>query len=198
MRRRGEKIEIEVACKTVLEDVAIGDSICTDGVCLTVTAFSEDRFRADMMTVTAQKSGLDRLAPGASVNLERALLPTTRMGGHILQGHVDTVGTVAGISPHEGGYLLSVKVDRDWFPYFVAQGSVGLNGVSLTVARTDADGFTVSLIPETLREANLGTLERGSPITVEFDIVGKYILRAKECHTKGGGIDMDFLRRNGF
>ena len=106
LEKRGEKIVLRVRAETVLEDTKIGDSIATNGVCLTVTSMAEGTFTADMMTVTAKKSALDQLRPGSAVNLERALLPTTRMGGHIVQGHVDTVGKVQGTEPHEGGYLL--------------------------------------------------------------------------------------------
>ncbi|MDD7362832.1 MAG: riboflavin synthase [Peptoniphilus sp.] len=196
--RRGQKIEVEVAAEKVMEGTQIGDSISTNGVCLTVTRITESGFCADMMTVTAKKSGLDRLASGSRVNLERALLPTTRMGGHILQGHVDTRGKLAGIEPDEGGYIMSIEVEERYFPYYVPQGSVGLNGVSLTVARAGRAGFSVSLIPETLRSTNLGDLKAGDALTVEFDIVGKYILRQQEWEEESKGIDLDFLRKNGF
>lgn len=198
LEKRGEKIVLRVRAETVLEDTKIGDSIATNGVCLTVTSMAEGSFTADMMTVTAKKSALDQLRPGSAVNLERALLPTTRMGGHIVQGHVDTVGEVKGIEPHEGGYLLHIAVKPDWAPYFVAQGSVALNGVSLTIARAGRNDFSVSLIPETLRSTNLGELKPSDPITVEFDIVGKYLLRQSEVAEEASALDMNFLRKHGF
>ena len=198
LEKRGEKIVLRVRAETVLEDTKIGDSIATNGVCLTVTSMAEGTFTADMMTVTAKKSALDQLRPGSAVNLERALLPTTRMGGHIVQGHVDTVGKVQGIEPKEGGYLLHIGVEPTWAPYFVAQGSVTLNGVSLTLARAGRSDFSVSLIPETLRATNLGELKPGDPITVEFDIVGKYLLRQNEVAEEASPLDMNFLRKHGF
>lgn len=198
LEKRGEKIVLRVRAATVLEDTKIGDSIATNGVCLTVTSMAEGTFTADMMTVTAKKSALDQLRPGSAVNLERALLPTTRMGGHIVQGHVDTVGKVQGIEPTEGGYLLHIGVEPSWAPYFVAQGSVTLNGVSLTLARAGRSDFSVSLIPETLRSTNLGALKPGDPITVEFDIVGKYLLRQNEVAEEASPLDMNFLRKHGF
>ena len=198
LEKRGEKIVLRVRAETVLEDTKIGDSIATNGVCLTVTSMAEGTFTADMMTVTAKKSALDQLRPGSAVNLERALLPTTRMGGHIVQGHVDTVGKVQGIEPKEGGYLLHIGVEPAWAPYFVAQGSVTLNGVSLTLARAGRSDFSVSLIPETLRSTNLGELKPGDPITVEFDIVGKYLLRQNEVAEEVSPLDMNFLRKHGF
>ena len=198
LEKRGEKIVLRVRAETVLEDTKIGDSIATNGVCLTVTSMAEGTFTADMMTVTAKKSALDRLRPGSAVNLERALLPTSRMGGHIVQGHVDTVGKVEGIEPKEGGYLLHIGVEPHWAPYFVAQGSVTLNGVSLTLARAGRHDFSVSLIPETLRATNLGELKPGDPITVEFDIVGKYLLRQNDVAEEASALDMNFLRKHGF
>lgn len=198
LEKRGEKIVLRVRAETVLEDTKIGDSIATNGVCLTVTSMAEGTFTADMMTVTAKKSALDQLRPGSAVNLERALLPTSRMGGHIVQGHVDTVGKVQGIEPKEGGYLLHIAVEPSWAPYFVAQGSVTLNGVSLTLARAGRSDFSVSLIPETLRSTNLGALKPGDPITVEFDIVGKYLLRQNEVAEEASPLDMNFLRKHGF
>lgn len=198
LEKRGEKIVLRVRAETVLEDTKIGDSIATNGVCLTVTSMAEGTFTADMMTVTAKKSALDQLRPGSAVNLERALLPTTRMGGHIVQGHVDTVGKVQGIEPKEGGYPLHIGVEPAWAPYFVAQGSVTLNGVSLTLARAGRSDFSVSLIPETLRSTNLGELKPGDPITVEFDIVGKYLLRQNEVAEEASPLDMNFLRKHGF
>lgn len=198
LEKRGEKIVLRVKAQTVLEDTKIGDSIATNGVCLTVTSMAEGTFTADMMTVTAKKSALDRLRPGSAVNLERALLPTSRMGGHIVQGHVDTVGEVKGIEPHEGGYLLHIVVEPDWAPYFVAQGSVALNGVSLTIARAGRNDFSVSLIPETLRSTNLGELKPSDPVTVEFDIVGKYLLRQNEVAEEHSPLDMNFFRKHGF
>lgn len=198
LEKRGEKIVLRVRAEMVLEDTKIGDSIATNGVCLTVTSMAEGTFTADMMTVTAKKSALDQLRPGSAVNLERALLPTTRMGGHIVQGHVDTVGKVQGIEPKEGGYLLHIGVEPAWAPYFVAQGSVTLNGVSLTLARAGRSDFSVSLIPETLRSTNLGELKPGDPITVEFDIVGKYLLRQNEVAEEASPLDMNFLRKHGF
>ncbi len=198
LEKRGEKIVLRVMAQTVLEDTKIGDSIATNGVCLTVTSMAEGTFTADMMTVTAKKSALDRLRPGSAVNLERALLPASRMGGHIVQGHVDTVGQVKGIEPHEGGYLLHIGVEPAWAPYFVAQGSVALNGVSLTIARAGRNDFSVSLIPETLRSTNLGELKPGDPVTVEFDIVGKYLLRQNEVAEEYSPLDMNFFRKHGF
>ncbi|WP_455257816.1 riboflavin synthase [Peptoniphilus asaccharolyticus] len=197
--RQGKKISIAVEAKLILEDLKLGDSIATNGVCLTVTQFGKDFFKADMMCVTAEKSGLNTLSVGTKLNLERALRPMDRLGGHILQGHVDTIGKVIQITPNEDGYLMEVEVEDEFKTQFVAQGSVGLNGVSLTIARVYKNSFTVSLIPETLNRTNLGNLRVGDNLTVEFDILGKYINRYFEFKEDNKSkIDMEFLRKYGF
>lgn len=200
--RSGEKIRIMVGAKLVLEDVKLGDSIATNGVCLTVTSFGKDFFTADMMASTALKSGLDKLGPGSRVNLERALMPTSRLGGHILQGHIDCVGLIHDIQPKDSGYLMEVEVEPDFYPLMVDQGSIGLNGVSLTIHRVTEKGPMVSLIPETLARTNLMQLKKGMSITVEFDILGKYVQRniskPVSKSDRNSKIDREFLSRYGF
>lgn len=201
IKRISEKLVIEIRANKVLEALKLGDSIATNGVCLTVTSFGDDFFTADIMTVTAKKSGLVNLQNGEKLNLERALLITDRLGGHILQGHVDTVGVVNSIIPNKGGYLIKVCVSNNFKNQFVAQGSVGLNGVSLTIAEVSDNSFTVSLIQETLSSTNLGELKVNSKVTVEFDIIGKYINRIfenKENKKNTSNIDMNFLHKYGY
>lgn len=203
IERSGEKIRILVGAELVLEDVKLGDSIATNGVCLTVTSFGSDFFTADMMESTAKKSGLDKLSLGSQVNLERALMPMSRLGGHILQGHIDCIGFVNDILPKDSGYLMEVAVDPEYYPLMVDQGSIGLNGVSLTIYKITDKGPVVSLIPETLARTNLMQLKKGMKITVEFDILGKYVQRnlfnpysTKKEEKKE--IDKEFLSKYGF
>ncbi|EGY79593.1 riboflavin synthase [Peptoniphilus indolicus] len=200
IEKRGDRLTIYVDSKLVLEDVKLGDSIATNGVCLTVTSFGADFFTADMMRVTAEKSALNSLVSGSKLNLERAVRPMDRLGGHILQGHVDTVGKVISKTPNKDGYLLEISVDDEFKTQFVAQGSIGLNGVSLTLANVSRNSFTVSLIPETLARTNLGNLDLGDGINVEFDVLGKYINRYFEFENESSKskIDMEFLRKYGF
>lgn len=194
-----ENLRIHIGAKIVLEDVKLGDSIAVNGVCLTVTNFADDFFVADMMQVTAEKSGLNRLKKGDKLNLERAVRPMDRLGGHILQGHVDTIGKVKSIVPNKNGYLIEINVSDKFKTQFVSQGSVGLNGVSLTIAQTKRDSLIVSLIPETLIRTNLISLKVGDNVTIEFDILGKYINRFFEFEDeKKSKIDMEFLKKYGF
>lgn len=200
----GEKLRILIGAELVLEDVKLGDSIATNGVCLTVTSFGKDFFTADMMAVTAQKSGLDQLKSGSQVNLERALMINSRLGGHILQGHVDCIGTVYDVVPKDSGYLMEISFDSSYFPLVVDQGSIGLNGVSLTIKETTSRGVKVSLIPETLGRTNLMQLKKGMNITVEFDVLGKYVQKnlsfsqSSSIRSEESRIDREFLIKYGF
>jgi len=153
-----------------------GDSVAVDGVCLTATAVAGGTFAADVMHETLRRSTLGDLRAGATVNLELALRAADRLGGHIMQGHVDGVGTVAAV--HEDGFARVVTVHADdplVLRYVVHKGSIAVGGVSLTVAAIDDDGFDVSLIPETLERTTLGGAVPGTRVNLEVDVVAKYV-----------------------
>ncbi len=153
-----------------------GDSIAVDGVCLTATRIGDASFAADVMHETLRLSTLGELQPGARVNLELALRAADRLGGHIMQGHVDGVGTVAGV--REDGFARVVTVradDPQLLRYVVHKGSIAVGGVSLTVARVDDEGFDVSLIPETRQRTTLGAAVAGTRVNLEVDVVAKYV-----------------------
>ena len=157
-------------------DVGEGDSVAVNGVCLTATAVDGDRFATDVMHETLDRSTLGAIATGAHVNLELAVRAADRLGGHIMQGHVDGVGTVAGV--REDGFARVVTVQADdpaLLRYVVEQGSIAVDGVSLTVARIDAERFDVSLIPETLERTTLGSAVAGTRMNLEVDVVAKYV-----------------------
>ena len=157
-------------------EVGEGDSIAVDGVCLTATAIDGESFAADVMHETLRRSTLGELQAGARVNLELALRAADRLGGHIMQGHVDGVGTVAAVREEGFARVLTVRVDdRALLRYVVEKGSISVGGVSLTVARVDEAGFDVSLIPETLGRTTLGGAERGTRVNLEVDVVAKYV-----------------------
>lgn len=168
---------------TVLADAGTGDSIAVNGVCLTVTREGADparqTFTADVMAETLAHTALGALTPGAPVNLERAVTPSTRLGGHIVQGHVDGTATLLERTPSEHWEVLRFSLPTDLAPYLVAKGSIAVNGVSLTVVQVGGSGgrhwFTVSLIPTTLRDTVLGELAVGEPVNLEVDIVAKYV-----------------------
>jgi len=158
-------------------DVALGDSVAVDGVCLTATAADAAGFETEAMNQTLEVTALAALAPGARVNLELAMRASDRLGGHIVQGHADGVGAVISVADDGFARRVRVALGPDLLRYAVDKGSITLSGVSLTVAELGAEWVEVSLIPETLERTNLGELTPGSKLNVECDIVAKYVER---------------------
>ena len=166
---------LELRGPLVTKDVADGDSIAVNGVCLTVVAVDGDAFTADVMAETWKRSSLGELTPGDVVNLERAATPTTRLGGHLVQGHVDGVGTIAERTPGDSFDTVRFTVPAGLARYLVEKGSVTVDGVSLTVVETGPDWFTVGLIPTTLDRTTLGRKPVGAPVNLEVDVIAKYV-----------------------
>ena len=160
-------------------ELALGDSVAVNGVCLTVAERGQETFTADVMRETLDKTALGGLEPGARVNLERATTPTSRLGGHLVQGHVDATGTVLDRRRSEHWEVVEVEVPRPLLRYLVPKGSVTVDGISLTVVAVDdrRSVFSVSLIPETLARTTLGTRRPGDAVNLEVDIVAKYVER---------------------
>jgi riboflavin synthase len=155
--------------------VAEGDSVAVNGVCLTATAIQDGSFAADAMHETLRRSSLGTLDVGSPVNLELALRADARLGGHIMQGHVDGTGAVAAVTGDGFARVITIAAGPDLLRYIVEKGSIAVDGVSLTVSRVDADGFDVSLIPETLERTTLGEAAPGRTVNLEVDIVAKYV-----------------------
>ncbi|KQS59563.1 riboflavin synthase subunit alpha [Geodermatophilus sp. Leaf369] len=179
---QGDSARLQVRGAKTLQGVALGDSIAVNGVCLTVTGVTDDVWSTDVMAETLKRSSLGALTDGDPVNLERAVTADTRLGGHIVQGHVDGVGTVASVSPSEHWTVVRIALPADISRYVVEKGSITLDGVSLTVsalsAATDPEPWLeVSLIPTTLRETTLGTRAPGDPVNLEVDVIAKYVER---------------------
>ena len=176
---------LSVRGPVVVEGTRTGDSISVNGCCLTVSELSDGVFVADVMAETLQRTGLGTLAPGSRVNLERALRPGDRMGGHIVQGHVDTTGTLLARHHEERWDVLEISVPDELMGYVAVKGSIAIDGISLTVvdvvdgAGSEGTGgrVTVSLIPETLRRTTLGLTQVGEAVNLEVDIMAKYIAR---------------------
>lgn len=161
----------------VVTGSAPGDSICVNGVCLTAADVSGTTFTADVMKETLDRSALGGLTPGDRVNLERAATLATRLGGHLVQGHVDGIGRVVQRQPGEAWDVVSVELPPGLSRYVVEKGSIALDGVSLTVASTEGDMVVVSLIPETLRRTTWGTRRVGDAVNVEVDVLAKHVER---------------------
>jgi riboflavin synthase len=172
---QGDAIRLTIHAEHVLADAGLGDSIAVNGCCLTVAERDGDTWTADVMQETLDKTSLAGVQPGDKVNLERAVTPTTRLGGHIVQGHVDGVGIIASRTPSEHWEVVDVSMPPELGRYLVDKGSVTVDGVSLTVVAARADGFTVSLIPETLARTTLGSRGPGDRVNLEVDILAKHV-----------------------
>ncbi|SDB91140.1 riboflavin synthase alpha chain [Raineyella antarctica] len=175
LRHGEESAVLRVRGPLVTSDAHHGDSISVNGVCLTVTDLNGDTFGVDVMAETLARSGLGGLAVGSPVNLERAMAATGRLGGHLVQGHVDGTGTVRSRTPGEAWEVVEIALAPELSRYLVEKGSITIDGVSLTVVEVRPDAFTVSLIPTTLAETTLGALPVGAMVNLEVDVIGKYV-----------------------
>jgi riboflavin synthase len=164
-----------------------GDSIAVNGVCLTATDVGPSSFEAEAIAETLERSSLGDLAPGTLVNLELPLRAADRLGGHVVQGHVDATGIVTGTREEGFARVLEIETEPRLARYLVEKGSVALDGVSLTISALDERGFSVSLIPETLERTNLGAVQEGARLNVEVDILAKHIERLMEARTWATG-----------
>ena len=186
---RGESsANFTIAAPKSVTGLAIGDSIAVNGVCLTATSITANSFTADVMVQTLNLTSLSELEVGSPVNLELAAQLDMRMGGHIVQGHVDGVAEVVALTPGEKWAQLDITVPKELMKYVVAQGSISLDGVSLTVGALDdaSNGVSVWLIPETLANTNLSAKRAGSKVNVEVDILAKYVERLLKKGVAGG------------
>ena len=172
----GDGLRVTVRGPRAVSDAAQGDSIAVSGVCLTVVDQGDDWFAADVMHQTLAVTSLGEIGPGTPVNLERALAAHTRLGGHIVQGHVDGTGTVREVRPGAQWRVIRISLPADLAPLVVDKGSIAVDGVSLTVYDIRPDRFTVSLIPTTLASTNLGSAAVGTVVNLEADILGKYVV----------------------
>jgi riboflavin synthase len=173
-----EGSRIVVRCPIAASDAAIGDSVSVDGVCLTVVGLDGDELSFDISQETFGRTGLGALHPEDAVNVERPATLSSRLGGHLVQGHVDGIAHVSAVQPAAtGGTVLSVRLPGDLLRYVVEKGSITLDGVSLTVAALQEDVIEVALIPHTLLATTLGAVQAGDPVNVEVDVVAKYVAR---------------------
>lgn len=196
IRAGGRSARVVISAVKVLEGLKIGDSINTDGICLTVTEFSPTSFTMDVMPETMLRSTFGKLKPGSSVNLERALRLSDRLGGHIVSGHIDGTGDLTRIRKDENAVWLTIAAEEPILRYIVEKGSVAIDGISLTIVKVDRQAFVVSVIPHTQAVTTVLTKKTGDAVNIECDIIGKYI--EKLSKTNGGKIDVNFLAENGF
>jgi len=172
---QGDAVRLTVRGPLVTTDAKLGDSVAVNGCCLTVAERDGETFTADVMRETLAKTSLGAFEVGSRVNLERAVTPATRLGGHIVQGHVDGTGTLRSRTPSEHWEVVEISLPAELGRYLVPKGSITVDGISLTVVEAAADHFTVSLIPETLARTTLGLKEPGDPVNLEVDVIAKYV-----------------------
>ncbi|MCX6244019.1 MAG: riboflavin synthase [Bacteroidetes bacterium] len=196
IRGSGRSSRITVSASKVLSDVRIGDSINTNGVCLTVTEFTGNSFAVDVMPETMQRTAFRELKAGSRVNLERALRLADRLGGHIVSGHIDGTGTISRIRKDENAVWLTIDADKTILRYVVEKGSIAVDGISLTVAGVNDRSLEVSVIPHTQDETTILSKKTGDTVNLECDIIGKYV--EKLSGNKEGKLDLNFLAENGF
>lgn len=200
--RQGESLRMTIEASRVLEDVHIGDSIAVNGVCLTVVTFDSSSMAVDVVPETFRRSALKVLGPGDPVNLERAMAANSRFGGHIVQGHVDSIGIITSRMTEHNAVIFHIRPELpDAMRYIVSKGSIAIDGISLTVADVTETSFAVSIIPHTLSQTTLINKKPGHSVNLETDIIGKYVekLLLPHQHDRAGrGITEKFLYDNGF
>ncbi len=193
---------ITIEADKVLQGTQLGDSIAVNGVCLTARAFGNGTFAADVMPETLRKSNLGNLKRGNLVNLERAMTLGGRLGGHLMLGHVDATGKVVSVRPEGTAIVYTMLAPEQVRRYILPQGSIGVDGISLTVARLEGDKFSVSLIPHTVKLTTLGNNGVGYEVNLEADVIGKYVARMLEGSLPGGhgegGLTIEKLAEGGF
>ena len=183
---------LKIGAKEILSDAALGESISCSGCCLTVVEFGDDWFAVEAVIETLRRTKIGDLKVGSNLNLEKALRVSDRLGGHIVTGHIDTVGKIASIVEEGFSYVVEVSLDSRWAPFFVEKGSVAMDGVSLTVAdcgeipekAEDEFWFRVALIPHTWNVTTLGQLKVGSAVNIETDIIARYVARLTNTNHK--------------
>ncbi|WP_027407655.1 riboflavin synthase [Anoxybacteroides tepidamans] len=201
MRQSGEAIVITIGAKKVLEDVKLGDSIAVNGVCLTVTSFTNRSFTVDVMPETVRATSLSTLTGGSKVNLERAMAAGGRFGGHFVSGHVDGIGEIIRKEPVANAVYYEIKMPKPLRKYMILKGSVAVDGTSLTIFGLTEDTFTISLIPHTRSETILGDKQAGDIVNIECDMIGKYVeqfARGKTEEKVKSAITLEFLERHGY
>lgn len=199
--KSAKSAKITIKAGRVLEDVKLGDSISTNGVCLTVTEFTSGSFSVDVMAETMRRSNLHILSPGDEVNLERALRLGDRLGGHMVSGHIDGMGIITNYENEDNAVWVTIEASLEILRYIVLKGSIAIDGISLTVAYVDDALFKVSVIPHTRDITTLLRKKVGDVVNLECDMLGKYIeklLKSSEQAPVKKAMDMNFLSKHGF
>lgn len=201
--KTGDSMVLAIEAQNILKDTQIGDSIAVNGICLTVTSYERTSFTVDVMPETMYKSNLKDLQSGSLVNLERAMSPNRRFGGHFVAGHVDGVATLIERKALDNAIYFKFKIDESLANYMIPKGSIAIDGISLTLVEVTNESFTVSIIPHTLAQTNLEGKQIGHTVNIEVDMIGKFVEKAvrnmmNKGNYKTSNITEDFLKENGF
>jgi riboflavin synthase len=198
--RVGAGARLHVSCSLPQEEIALGDSIAVNGICLTVVEKSAGRLSFDVSPETLERTGLKALRPGSFVNLERALRFGDRLGGHLVSGHVDCIAAIRERREVSGNYLFSFQLPARYARYLIEKGSVAIDGISLTVNTVSEEGFSVNIIPHTAEHTTLRYRGPGDEVNIETDLIGKYVERllAKKDPGEKNGVSLELLAKSGF
>ncbi|KYG91920.1 riboflavin synthase [Metasolibacillus sp. FSL K6-0083] len=196
MAKGQESIVLTIGAKKVIADLKVGDSIAVNGVCLTVTSFTNTKFTTDVMPETVRATSLSQLQIGSVVNLERAMAANGRFGGHFVSGHIDEVGTILRKRSFANAVYFDIKTSHESTALCIPRGSIAIDGISLTIFDLQKEMVTISIIPHTFNQTTLGFKREGDLVNIETDLLGKYI--AKQLQTKSTTLTEDFLQQNGF
>ncbi len=198
--RSGASARLEVETSLAVEEIALGDSVSVNGACLTVVETGSRMLSFDVSPETLERTGIGGLRPGSHANLERALKLGDRLGGHIVSGHIDCVASVFSRLEVSGNHVFEFRMPKEFLRYIVEKGSVAIDGISLTVNAVSDDGFSVNIIPHTVRMTNLQYRKPGDGVNIETDILGKYVERliSARVSNEKSGVTMELLAKSGF
>ena len=197
LRRDAGAARLTISASLVLGNTAPGDSICVNGVCLTVVEMDKTEFSADVALETLSVTNLAELHVGQQVNLERALQLSSRIGGHLVTGHVDAVGRIRTKRQEGNSWRITIETPGKALRYIIKKGSVAIDGISLTVAEVDSAGFSIAMIPHTATLTTLGFKNNGDSVNLETDVIGKYVEKLVSGRSEEG-VSLDLLKKNGF
>tara|TARA_B100001250_G_scaffold413809_1_gene449259 strand:+ start:29693 stop:30334 length:642 start_codon:yes stop_codon:yes gene_type:complete len=199
IEKRGTFQVLNVEAKTVLKDLSIGDSIAINGVCQTIVGFDGHRFSVECVAETLSRTTLSNIEVDQPVNLETALRLSDRLGGHIVQGHIDEIGHVKKLTQRNNEWLLQISAPKSLHPYIVFKGSIAIDGTSLTVCNIDSEGFTVSVIPHTFKNTVLCYRQVGDSVNLEVDVIARYIEQQISSENQSNsGLTLETLRQMGY
>ncbi|MCK4404608.1 MAG: riboflavin synthase [candidate division Zixibacteria bacterium] len=194
----GTNLRLRIKASRILSDLKLGDSVNINGVCQTVVEVKDNRFTVEAVEETLRRTNLDQLRPRDSVNLERALRISDRLGGHLVSGHVDFVGRIKSINQKDQSYIFEFESPKEYQSHFVEKGSVAIDGISLTVVQIFKTSFIVSIIPFTMKNTTLGTKKIGDPVNIETDLIGKYVERILTVQKGKFQITEEWLKEKGW